>query len=117
MWQVQGRDSFLDMLLVCGLIEARSAEPFRLLADTAHGTELGHFYEDLYASEVNHYLLFTNLGVDFFGEELTMRRLNEMRAVEAQLIQSLRERRRRCELVDGVLIDKALPDEDDPPAR
>lgn len=89
LWQVQGRDSFLDMLLVCGLIEARSAERFRLLADTAHGTELGSFYEDLYASEVNHYLLFTNLGVDFFGEELALSRLNEMRAVEAELIQSM----------------------------
>src|SRR5438477_4023762 len=35
---VRGRDTFLDMLLVCGVIEARSAERFRLLADRARGT-------------------------------------------------------------------------------
>ena len=89
LWQVRGRDNFLDMLLVCGLIEARSAERFKLLADTARGSSLGNFYEDLYASEVNHFRLFTELGVDFFGEELATRRLNEMRAVEAELIQSM----------------------------
>jgi tRNA-(ms[2]io[6]A)-hydroxylase len=89
LWQVQGRDNFLDMLLVCGLIEARSAERFRLLADCARGTSLGTFYEDLFASEVNHYVLFSGLGADFFGEELMTQRLEEMRAVEAQLIQAL----------------------------
>lgn len=89
LWQVRGRDNFLDMLLVCGLIEARSAERFKLLADTARGTALGNFYEDLYASEVNHFRLFTELGVDFFGEEPATRRLEEMRAVEAALIQSM----------------------------
>jgi tRNA 2-(methylsulfanyl)-N6-isopentenyladenosine37 hydroxylase len=89
LWQVTGRDSFLDMLLVSGLIESRSAERFRVLADHARGTSLGNFYEDLYAAEVNHYLLFTNLGVDFYGEELTQKRLNEMRAFEANLIKSL----------------------------
>ncbi|HLX64967.1 MAG TPA: tRNA isopentenyl-2-thiomethyl-A-37 hydroxylase MiaE [Planctomycetota bacterium] len=89
LWQVRGRDNFLDMLLVCGLIEARSAERFRLLADTARGTELGNFYEDLYASEVNHYRLFSQLGADFFGEGLMHTRLEEMRAVEARVIQAL----------------------------
>lgn len=89
LWQVRGRDNFLDMLLVCGLIEARSAERFRLLADTARGSELGNFYEDLYSSEVNHYRLFSQLGADFFGEELMHSRLEEMRAVEARVIQAL----------------------------
>jgi len=89
LWQVQGRDSFLDTLLVCSLIEARSAERFKLLADHARGTPLGGFYEDLYASEVNHYTLFVQLGTDFFGEEPTRKRLDEMRAAEATLIQSL----------------------------
>ena len=89
LWQVRGRDNFLDMLLVCGLIEARSAERFKLLADCARGTPLGSFYEDLFASEVHHYLLFSGLSADFFGEELTTSRLEEMRVVEAELIQSL----------------------------
>ncbi len=89
LWHVQGRDNFLDMLLVCSLIEARSAERFKLLADCAKASAFGNFYSDLYASEVNHYNLFVELGVEFFGEELTQRRLNEMRVAEAALIKSL----------------------------
>ncbi|HYG73787.1 MAG TPA: tRNA isopentenyl-2-thiomethyl-A-37 hydroxylase MiaE [Planctomycetota bacterium] len=89
LWQVKGRDTFLDMLLVCSLIEARSAERFKLLADEARGSTLGNFYSDLYASEVNHYKLFVELGTDFFGEEATQKRLHEMRIAEAELIQSL----------------------------
>ncbi|MCW8130892.1 MAG: hypothetical protein KIS92_11115 [Planctomycetota bacterium] len=84
-----GTGGFLDMLLLCSLIEARSAERFKLLADTAQGGELGSFYADLYASEVNHYLLFVGLGTDFFGEDRTLARLEELRAGEAALVRSL----------------------------
>jgi len=87
--QVRGRDTFLDMLLVCGTIEARSAERFKLLADCARGTELGRFYEDLYAAEVNHYLLFTELATNFYGEPKAQTHLHAIRAAEAELIQSL----------------------------
>ncbi|MCZ7647503.1 MAG: hypothetical protein M5U26_19975 [Planctomycetota bacterium] len=86
---LEGHGSFLDMLLVCSLIEARSAERFRLLADELRGQALGGFYEDLYASEVNHYTLFVRLGVDFFGEEQALRRLEELRIGEANLIRGL----------------------------
>ena len=86
---VRGRDTFLDMLLVCGVIESRSAERFRLLADRARGAPLGGFYEDLYASEVNHYLLFSKLATDFYGPERAEKRLHEVRLEEARLIQSL----------------------------
>ena len=90
LWQdTTGRDAFLDILLVCSLIEARSAERFRLLADHARGTTFGNFYEDLYASEVNHYALFVDLATDFFGDVPAIRRLHEMRQAEAELIQSL----------------------------
>ena len=89
LWQVKGRDNFLDMLLVCSLIEARSAERFKLLADCAKSSTFGNFYSDLYASEVGHYNLFISLGVDFYGEDLTQKRLHEMRVAEAQLVQAL----------------------------
>jgi tRNA-(ms[2]io[6]A)-hydroxylase len=89
LWKARGYDQFLDMLLVSSLIEARSAERFKLLADATKGSTMGNFYSDLYASEVNHYLLFVSLGVDFFGEEMTMKRLEQMRADEAKIIQSL----------------------------
>jgi tRNA-(ms[2]io[6]A)-hydroxylase len=89
LWHVKGRDNFLDMLLVCSLIEARSAERFKLLADCAKSSSFGNFYSDLYASEVGHYNLFIGLGVDFYGEEETQKRLHEMRVAEAQLVRSL----------------------------
>jgi len=84
-----GNGCFLDALLVNSLIEARSAERFKLLADVARGTELGRFYEDLFASEVNHYLLFVALSVDFFGKEKSLARLEDLRAGEATLLRSL----------------------------
>lgn len=84
-----GRASFLDKLLVCSLIEARSAERFQLLATELRGSTLGNFYEDLYSSEVNHYKLFVELGVDHAGENHTIERLEELRRFEGQLIASL----------------------------
>ncbi|MBI3272372.1 MAG: hypothetical protein HYZ53_25495 [Planctomycetes bacterium] len=89
LWHRPGRDAFLDMLLVMSLIEARSAERFRLLADHARGSALGAFYEDLYASEVHHHALFVGLGADFFGEPAAARRLQEMRVAEAELTRSM----------------------------
>jgi tRNA 2-(methylsulfanyl)-N6-isopentenyladenosine37 hydroxylase len=89
LWMGEGRDQFLDILLVSSLIEARSAERFKLLADAEKGSALGNFYSDLYASEVNHYRLFVSLSVDFFGEAAATERLNFMRAEEARIIQSM----------------------------
>ena len=84
-----GRASFLDKLIVCSLIEARSAERFQLLAKELRGSTLGNFYEDLYASEVGHYRLFVELGVDHAGENRTLERLEELREFEGRLIASL----------------------------
>lgn len=84
-----GHGAFLDMLLVCSLIEARSAERFKLLADATNGSTMGNFYADLYASEVNHYKLFVALGVDVAGEEATLARLERLRSGEAALIRAL----------------------------
>jgi tRNA-(ms[2]io[6]A)-hydroxylase len=89
LWKNTHNDLFHDQLLVSSLIEARSAERFRLLADTANGTPLGAFYADLYTSEVNHYVLFVGLGAEFFGNERNETRLEEFRAAEALVIKSL----------------------------
>lgn len=82
-------ENFLDMLLVACLIEARSAERFRLLADHARGTPLGNFYADLCAAEVGHYRLFQGLAVDFHGEAPALARLEEMRRAEAGILAAL----------------------------
>lgn len=48
-------DRLLDMLLVCGLIEARSHERLGLLATYIPDPELAKFYQGLMASEARHY--------------------------------------------------------------
>lgn len=78
-----------DLLLVNSLIEARSAERFRLLAKAAGGTELGGFYEDLYASEVGHHVLFTRVAADLFGTERMEARLAVLSAAEGEIVAGL----------------------------
>lgn len=78
-----------DLLLVNSLIEARSAERFRLLARTARGTTLGGFYEDLYAAEVGHHVLFTGLAAELVGEERMRARLAVLSGHEADVVRGL----------------------------
>jgi tRNA-(ms[2]io[6]A)-hydroxylase len=52
----------LDRLLVSALIEARSGERFRLLAEGASDPELARLYASLVASEEGHYRVFLDLA-------------------------------------------------------
>ncbi len=52
----------LDRLLVSALIEARSGERFRLLAEGAGDPELARFYASLVASEEGHFRVFLELA-------------------------------------------------------
>ena len=61
--------SLIDRLLVASLIEARSCERFRLLADAlaARGDALADFYEDLFACEARHYTTLVDLAIEAAG--------------------------------------------------
>ena len=63
--------SLIDRLLVASLIEARSCERFRLLADAlaARGDALAAFYEDLFACEARHYTTLVDLAIEAAGGE------------------------------------------------
>jgi len=78
----------LDMLLVGALIEARSCERFAVLAP--HLPErLGKFYSGLLASEARHfehYIAFARSECGVSEEEIDGR-LEELKAVEAELIE------------------------------
>jgi tRNA-(ms[2]io[6]A)-hydroxylase len=78
-----------DLLLTSALIEARSAERFRLIADAGRGSAPAGFYEDLYSAEVGHYVLFTELAAELFGEERTRERLAILAAHEAETARTL----------------------------
>lgn len=57
--------TLLDRLLIAALIEARSCERFKLLADALRGSgraELAAFYDELFASEARHYRVLFDLA-------------------------------------------------------
>ncbi|APR83125.1 tRNA-(ms[2]io[6]A)-hydroxylase [Minicystis rosea] len=80
--------SLADRLLVGALIEARSCERFRLLADAlaARGDALAPFYEDLFACEARHYTTMVDLAIEVRGEAPQVRaRLAELARVEGEI--------------------------------
>jgi tRNA 2-(methylsulfanyl)-N6-isopentenyladenosine37 hydroxylase len=75
--------ALLDRLLVSSLIEARSCERFKLLAERLPDAELRGFYRDLMASEARHHRLFAGLAEEKYGLEPARTRLTELAAREA----------------------------------
>ncbi|EYF05585.1 tRNA isopentenyl-2-thiomethyl-A-37 hydroxylase MiaE [Chondromyces apiculatus] len=82
------REAMSDRLLIGALIEARSCERFRLLADalSARQHELAPLYEDLFVSEARHYRTFTDLAADVRGDGAAARaRLGELARAEGEI--------------------------------
>ncbi|MEY4107520.1 MAG: hypothetical protein RL181_1862 [Bacteroidota bacterium] len=82
-------DRLLEKLLVCALIEARSAERFRLLSLYIREEELRGFYHRFMVSEAGHYRLFLDLARLYFDEVLVRQRWQEYLEKEAEIIASL----------------------------
>jgi tRNA 2-(methylsulfanyl)-N6-isopentenyladenosine37 hydroxylase len=76
----------VDRLLVAGLIEARSCERFHVLAEHVQDAELKSFYGGLFESEARHHTTYTRLAKHFAPEEVVMARLDELAALEAEII-------------------------------
>lgn len=57
-----GPDELMDRLMISALIEARSCERFKLLADHSDDRELTKLYRGLWASEAGHYNVFIDLA-------------------------------------------------------
>ncbi|MGX5820659.1 tRNA isopentenyl-2-thiomethyl-A-37 hydroxylase MiaE [Chitinophaga lutea] len=79
----------LDRLLIFALIEARSAERFRLLSEGLQDEYLREFYRKFMISEAGHYRLFIDLANEYLPEELVRKRWQEWLAYEAEMIASL----------------------------
>ena len=91
-----GRDDyFLDRLLLGGVIEARGAERFGLIAtalplgESSEGDELKHFYDAITRSEARHQNLFIELAENYFPAPIVAERLDQLLDVEAQLVACL----------------------------
>jgi tRNA 2-(methylsulfanyl)-N6-isopentenyladenosine37 hydroxylase len=80
--------SLADRLLVGALIEARSCERFRLLADAlaARGDALGAFYDELFAAEARHFTALVDLAIEVDRDEPRVReRLAHLARAEGAL--------------------------------
>ncbi|MDY6940136.1 MAG: tRNA isopentenyl-2-thiomethyl-A-37 hydroxylase MiaE [Cyanobacteriota bacterium] len=85
----QEPERLLDSLLVSGLIEARSHERLGLLAEHLDDRELAAFYRSLMASEARHYGTYWVLATTYFDRDVVSDRLEELAAVESELLATL----------------------------
>lgn len=86
---------FADRLLVGALIEARSCERFRLLAEALarRADPLATFYDELFACEARHYRTLVDLAIEVLGDEDAARaRLGELARREGELAATLGRR-------------------------
>lgn len=83
---------FLDKLLFCALIEARSCERFKLLSEHIADESLRKFYRELMISEAGHYRTFIALAEEYLPAETVRKRWKEILAAEAAVIGGLEVR-------------------------
>lgn len=80
------RTRLVDTLLCCALIEARSCERMRLLAEALPPGELQVMYAGLLASEARHHMLYIELAETVQPSTVVRARLDELAAHEAQIV-------------------------------
>lgn len=89
----QGREQFLlDRLLVGGVVEARGAERFGLIAQALEVGPLKRFYRAITRSEESHKNLFLNLALRYIDADKVHARLAQLLEIEAAIVQSLPHR-------------------------
>ena len=78
----------VDRLLVASLIEARSCERFRLLADHVRNrdAELANFYAGLFESEARHHTTYVKIAEEFAPRKEVLTRLDQLSEQEAAII-------------------------------
>lgn len=81
-------DRGVDRLLVASLIEARSCERFRLLAEhiQVREPELSEFYAGLFESEARHHTTYVRLAEQFAPREVVRERLDQLSSDESEII-------------------------------
>jgi len=86
----RGREVYLlDRLLVAGIIEARGAERFGLVAQALEAGPLQKFYQSIARSEERHFELFLQLAGHYFDAAMVQQRWDELLQVEADIVERL----------------------------
>jgi len=80
---------FMDRLLIGGIVEARGAERFGLIADALPEGELKRFYRSITRSEMDHQNLFVRLAENYFQPAKVRARLDELLSAEAAIVSEL----------------------------
>ncbi len=80
---------FIDRLLIGGIIEARGAERFGLIATALEPGKLKTFYTSISRSEERHQDLMIDLALLYFPEEVVMLRLQQLTTIEAEIVTKL----------------------------
>ncbi|HXV64302.1 MAG TPA: tRNA isopentenyl-2-thiomethyl-A-37 hydroxylase MiaE [Vicinamibacteria bacterium] len=85
----RGRSRLVDKLLIFGLIEARSHERLDLLATHLREPELAGLYRQLAGAESRHAATFQELAARYASSSDVDRRLQELAALEAEIVEAL----------------------------
>ncbi|WP_337044415.1 tRNA-(ms[2]io[6]A)-hydroxylase [Emticicia sp. 17c] len=85
----------MEQLLLCALIEARSAERFKLLSENIADEGLKKFYHELMISEAGHYRNFIELAEEYTPKEVVRTRWLELLEQEAAIMKTLEIRKDR----------------------
>lgn len=86
----KGSDAyFLDRLLIGGIIEARGAERFGLIAKALEPGKLKDFYSAITRSEERHHEVFFDLAGLYFDSATLDQRKDELLAIEADICAQL----------------------------
>ena len=83
------RDPFQDRMIVAALIESRSCERFELFAEHLEDAELRELYRDLIPCESGHKDLFIDLVRDAFPDGRAEERIEQLFALEAEVLERL----------------------------
>ena len=85
-------ERLVERLLLCALIEARSAERFRLLSIGLAERHLKDFYHTFMVSEAGHYKMFLDLAIMYGQKDKVMTRWQEILDCEANVVANLEVR-------------------------
>ncbi len=81
-------DSLVNRLLISALIEARSCERFKVLAENLSDKKLAQFYKELLSSEAGHHTLFLTLARKYQDRLIVDEKWNKLTSYEAEYMKN-----------------------------
>lgn len=82
-------NQLMEDVLILAMIEARSAERFKLLSEEISDHSLRTFYYELMKSEALHYKNFIELAEKYMPKEIVRKRWEELLVQEAEIMKNL----------------------------